>query len=272
MRIETWKTSTALAPYVSSYGVREASLGDRRIHVPLPARLDCFLEFYMEDRYKIVTVATGTVHRAPRLVLVGPQTRRREDLLLSGHLKNFTVRFTPTGFRALFGIPASAIRDVADCAELVLGTSVVELQESLAAAEESAWPAISERFFLGRLPRLKAGPGAEVAAQMAHSLRRVGGAATVAAIAYRHRLSVRHAERCFAEYIGTTPKMYSRLLRLQTALESTRGEVRPEWAGVALNAGYFDQSHMVREFRELTGETPVRFAALQAAGNASPPA
>jgi transcriptional regulator GlxA family with amidase domain len=90
----------------------------------------------------------------------------------------------------------------------------------------------------------------------------------VAKIAARHNLSVRQMERCFAEHVGTTPKMFSRLMRLQTALEMSRRSGQPAWAETALAAGYFDQSHMVREFRELTGETPVGFAALQKGGRA----
>jgi hypothetical protein len=176
MRVTTCKPSAALAPYLAQFGVREATLGDRRIHVPLPARLNSFLEFYMEDRYQIVTVASGAIHRAPRLVLVGPQTRRREDLLMSGHLKNFTITFTPTGFRALFGIPASTIRDAADSAELALGAPILELQESLAAAPEAAWQALAESFLLRRLMRNKVASGEAVAGRMVRMLHTHRGA------------------------------------------------------------------------------------------------
>jgi AraC-like DNA-binding protein len=58
-----------------------------------------------------------------------------------------------------------------------------------------------------------------------------------------------------------SPKVFGRLERLQRAL--TIGNASGEWAGTAVAAGYFDQSHMVREFRELMGETPVGFAALR---------
>jgi hypothetical protein len=109
-----WKPCALLAPFVEEFSLREDRLGTMQIYNPLPAREDCFLQFYFVDRYRVVTVANGAVHRAPRCVLVGPHTRRREDLIWTGHLKLFTIRFSAVGFRALFGIPAREICDVAE--------------------------------------------------------------------------------------------------------------------------------------------------------------
>ena len=95
MTARRWKPRVELRPFVEAYGVREASFGLKQAYVPLPARRDCFLEFYLEGLYRIVTVATGAEHWAPRCVLVGPSTQRREDLKLSGVLQVFSIRFSP---------------------------------------------------------------------------------------------------------------------------------------------------------------------------------
>jgi hypothetical protein len=139
MTVRRWKPCVELRPFVEAYGVREMEFGTKQAYVPLPARRDCFLEFYLQGFYRIVTVATGAEHWAPRCVLVGPSTHRREDLKLSGSLQVFSIRFSPVGFRALFGIPARLLRDQAMEAELVLGREIVEIHEQLPTVEPARW-------------------------------------------------------------------------------------------------------------------------------------
>ena len=81
-----------LRPFVEAYSAREVEFEMRHAYVPLPARRDCFLEFYLQGRYRVLTVATGAEHWAPRCLLVGPSTQRREDLKLSGSLRVFSIR------------------------------------------------------------------------------------------------------------------------------------------------------------------------------------
>ncbi len=258
----TWRPGAALSPFVEEFGLREDRLGSVRIYNPLPARSDCFLQFYLEDRYQVVTVANGGVHFAPRCVLVGPHTRRREDLIWTGHLKMFTIRFTAVGFRALFGMPAKVICNYAGSAEAVLGDAVMELESRLAESCDAELGAVAERFLLKRLIRGTAVRDGGVAARMVKGMQVRSGAVSVADVAARHGFSVRQVERVFQEQVGMSPKVFGRLERLKLAMKMGAGDARLDWAGVAAAAGYYDQSHMVREYRELNGATPVEFAAL----------
>jgi AraC-like DNA-binding protein len=262
MTVFSMRPSPALAPYVHHFGLRVASLGVEHLYTALPARSDCFLEFYLADRYQIVDVSTRAVHRSPRVALVGPHTRRREDLILSGTLQVFHIHFTATGFRQLFGIPAERIANAAESAEAILGRGVLELAEQLAALNEPAQlVAVAERYLMARLPDA-AGPAARVAA-IVRLLERSHGKAEIAPLAAAHGLTVRHLERVFAEYVGVSPKIFARLARLSRALTLYEREPPGQWAGVALAAGFYDQSHLVRDFQALTGETPVGFVALR---------
>ena len=263
MTVRRWKPCVELRPFVEAYGVREAEFATKQVHVPLPARRDCFLEFYLQDRYRIVTVATGAEYWAPRCVLVGPSTQRREDLKLSGSLQVFSIRFSPIGFRALFGIPARLLRDQAMEAEFVLGQEIVEIHEQLAAVEPAQWELVAERYLLKRLRRLDVSAESRIAGHAAAAMQRSRGRVGVAEIAARSSVSPRHLERAFQEQVGVSPKVFGRLLRLDHALELARSGTN--WAEVASACGYFDQSHLVRDFRAMTGATPVQFAALCAA-------
>jgi len=65
--------------------------------------------------------------------------------------------------------------------------------------------------------------------------------------------------RSFREHVGVSPKTLGRVLRLQHALrllESGAGGGLPRWVDVAMAAGYYDQSHLIAEWKELVGLTP----------------
>ena len=70
----------------------------------------------------------------------------------------------------------------------------------------------------------------------------------------RKRLAAR-----FREEVGLPPKTAARVLRFERARElAERGE-RPDWARIALEAGYYDQSHLINDFRAIAGRTPETF-------------
>jgi AraC-like DNA-binding protein len=76
-------------------------------------------------------------------------------------------------------------------------------------------------------------------------------------IARQANLSARQFRRRCLEESGLTPKHLCRVLRFRRASRLAQGVLRPQWSGIAADAGYFDQAHLIRDFREFTGRTPV---------------
>jgi AraC-like DNA-binding protein len=68
--------------------------------------------------------------------------------------------------------------------------------------------------------------------------------------------SRRRMERVFARELGVTPKVYARIVRLNAVLATLDEDERPRAIDQALDAGYFDQAHLLRDFRLLAGRTP----------------
>jgi AraC-like DNA-binding protein len=81
----------------------------------------------------------------------------------------------------------------------------------------------------------------------------------VASIAREVGWSRKHLARRFADEVGLGPKSVSRIVRFNRAIAASRSG--SGWAGIAADCGYADQAHMVREFRELAGNSPVSWAA-----------
>lgn len=78
---------------------------------------------------------------------------------------------------------------------------------------------------------------------------------SVTALADTACLSKKQYERIFREYVGMNPKEYSRIVRFQKSMWMMQRGNR-NYADIAAAAGYSDQSHLIREFKSMTGHTP----------------
>ncbi len=85
---------------------------------------------------------------------------------------------------------------------------------------------------------------------------------SVAETAERIGWSARHLSTRFRRETGLRPVTAARMLRFRRALTLAQGG--EDWAGIAAEAGYADQPHLIREFREFAGETPTAWAARAA--------
>jgi AraC-like DNA-binding protein len=172
----------------------------------------------------------------------------------TGHVHAFGIFLKPHVFWQLFRIPTCLLTDKEHFAEDLLGKDILDVysimaecktfQQRVRAAEEYLLPfAMQAR---GRTLILK------TAQYMAHCK----GAVRVEEIAYQAAMSVRQYERRFSEEMGMTPKHFARTTRFQRAVDAKRLFPKRSWLSIAHELGYFDQMHMVRDFRSLGGGAP----------------
>ena len=76
-------------------------------------------------------------------------------------------------------------------------------------------------------------------------------------VAKRLGVTARHLRRAFTESVGIGPKEFARTVRLQRAVRSAA--TSNDWGRIAADAGYYDQAHLIADFRELVGLTPGAF-------------
>jgi AraC-like DNA-binding protein len=77
---------------------------------------------------------------------------------------------------------------------------------------------------------------------------------------------VRSLQRLFAEHVGVSPKWVLRRYRLHEAVARAQGGEALDWAALAQELGYFDQAHLIADFRALVGWTPASYARRYADG------
>lgn len=97
--------------------------------------------------------------------------------------------------------------------------------------------------------------------RLAYAVRRFGnmGGAKVSSLAAEIGWSERKLERDFAKYVGLSPKMFGRVSRFSSMVRAMESHGPLGLIDHAHDFGYYDQSHMINEFREFSGESPTAF-------------
>jgi AraC-like DNA-binding protein len=174
------------------------------------------------------------------------------------------LKLDPLGAYRLLGFPLSELTGACVSLEDVFGDDGARLAGRL--RELVDWDARFDLLEHFLLDRLAAGHAVDPAVAWAwQRLRQTGGQMRIEMLATEVGASRRYLARRFAEQIGVSPKTAARLLRfadVRRRIERTPSQ----WARIASEAGYADQPHLNREFRQFAGTTPTDFAARMIPG------
>ena len=172
----------------------------------------------------------------------------------AGRVLTFGVVFRPGGAAAVSRLPANQLTGLVVPLQDVWGPGAASTADRLAQSPGfRARVQLIERDLLARLRPTDTEVADAIGRLAASPGMTVGNLAADAA-------SARRLERKFLAQVGIGPKRLSRMFRLQHATRLWEAGRVKGWADLAAAAGYSDQSHMVREYRELAGTSPVRLA------------
>jgi AraC-like DNA-binding protein len=195
-----------------------------------------------------------------RVAVTGP-ARTAWTYRLTGRGRVVGVRFRPGGARPWTTAP------LADLADRELPVAALPRLAALdgpalrTAVQEAADAATAAALVDATLAPLRPEPHPAVdrAAGLVATVDAEPGIRRVEHLAERAGLSVRGLQRFCAEWIGIGPKELVRWARLHEAAgRAAAGPV--DWAALAVELGYADQAHLVRDFRRVVGEPPARYA------------
>lgn len=224
-----------------------------------PASVYCGIAWFLEGNSERVGADLGAPQTLPATLLLGPQTRpwvTRNP----GPVRTFGVVFYPQAFHRLTGLDISTLVDRMLPAQNVLPPGWVTLCEQVRLAQDdTARMALLEEF---ATRQAQAQPAAlwvrATAARWLHELQSHASANGLGG-------SLRSLERHARTWAGQSLRRLGWLSRAEATLTQARqtseaSAQAPRWQDVALDAGYADQSHLCREARRVTGQSPAELA------------
>lgn len=211
------------------------------------------LVFHRGDPFRRLT--SGGTSTQARALLVGALTAP-VVVEPTGAADVVGIRLHPWSGHRTTGIPAGVLSDIEplhDIAPSVAG----EIQRLVDSEDERTLVPQMMRLLERRVLALR--PPDPALRALVEQVMRSPALPGVREMASRLGRSTRWVQRAFASTVGINPKMLARIARVQRALRMTRRDTRSSWSMIAAEAGYFDQSHLVRDFRQFVGCTPSQF-------------
>lgn len=252
-----------LTPFIRCFAQREISQASSLAQTGL-AQAEHILAFYLQGR-ATMHYRSGNTAVLPRIHFVGAHTRSPGCAYFSGSVSAFGIFLKPFASWQLFRIPPAQFAQQEFHGQEVFGPWITKLWLKLAECKT-----FCDRIHVATETLL---PFAEHAIPLtrtmsaAQNLFQASFSTPIQQLARESCMSVRTYERKFVGEMGLSPKLFARLQRFQMALDQKRA-VGGRWIDVAHDLGYFDQMHMVKEFRMFGGEVPSRL--LEKCGDHQP--
>ncbi len=237
----------AISPHTS---LLERFVEEVRVIAPIPGQA-FHVERYPDGRTSLVFRLLDGRRRGD-LWVAGPHTRA---LFKSKTGVDWTVivRLKPGWSAPLLGVAANELTDQVVPLQDLWGRAAADLCAELldARSEGAVLNRVRVELTL-RAERIIQTASAQLARRAVALLEE--GEPRVERVAERLGVTERHLRRAFTENVGIGPKAFARTIRLQRALDMAATSC--DWARIAADAGYFDQAHLIGDFRRLVGTTP----------------
>lgn len=259
MRYEEFRPAEPLARYVKCLwvleGAAEPSADPERI---LPDGCTEIV-FHLADPFDQHRT-DGTSERQPLALLVG-QMRGHLIIKPTGQVRVMGVRFWPGGAYPFLVLPQHEIAGQVISLDAVWGAMGRELHSRIADAATPAGRVKQvEQHLLARLSdfrRLDDG-----VTQAVELILRSAGCVSVERLAAQMGIGLRRLDRVFNRHVGLSPKTLCRIVRFQRVFKMLeRQPTARDWAQIALDCGYYDQSHFIKEFSAFAGLGPTSYFA-----------
>ncbi len=253
----------ALREYIQWYRIGHFEF-DNAGNIPVKSwapKPENILHFFLRDFWAVQRHGEKKCTIQPPIVLVG----QRKSLVRQFTGKSFIsvhIVFQPTAVFRLTGIPAYELTNQHLDASLIFNRSIKTTRDQLQNAESYSQMLNIIEDFCFRLVR-KSHTLAIPMDAVSRQMLRNGGNALLDELAHDSCLCTKQFKRKFFESVGVNPKTYSRIIRFNRAYNLRNAYPNRDWLAIAIECGYCDYQHLVKDYKEFTGTTPNEFNLLE---------
>lgn len=185
--------------------------------------------------------------------------------LLEGQGQVFGIKFRPGGFYPFVKAPVSSFTDKLIEVQEVFGPESKALERALLSLEdESKMLELAEDFLRQQSPQPD--ENLDLIGRVFERIITDRTILKVDELVDRLDLTKRTLQRMFSQYVGVSPKWVIKRYRLHEAAAQLAASSVADWPKMALDLGYFDQAHFIKDFKTLVGKTPAEYARLNEPG------
>jgi AraC-like DNA-binding protein len=179
--------------------------------------------------------------------------------LLEGKGQVFGIKFKAGGFYPFLRAPVSSLMDRSLDPAKIFGADAARFERDVLAGDGiDVMSNAAERLLLTHQP-----PDDSNVARVGTLVADIAvdrSLTSVEQLAIQSGLTKRTLQRLFNHYVGISPKWVINRYRLHEAIAQLQAGAPIVWTELALQLGYFDQAHFIRDFRKLVGRSPAEYA------------
>jgi AraC-like DNA-binding protein len=174
---------------------------------------------------------------------------------------NFYVVFTATGIHHFLQADATTILNKGLLlSEFGLDKKFEGLSEKLQAVDENSDAVqIVEHFLLAYFNQLEIPHSVKNMSPVTDFILRQKGLVQIQQLEEKFKIGRRWLEKTFAKQVGLSPKEFIRLVRFKSLLTELTATPSVSWAAIVIEYGYYDQSHLNKDFYDFTGQSPTQY-------------
>ena len=221
---------------------------------PFPANTQHCLVFYLRGNITAVDPKTGVSKVYPKTSINGSQISRFNFHLSPDYLM-FSVNFQASALAKFLQLPLTGIVDERIDAGAILNPEIEHLHEEMVnAVSYNSIVRMVEQYLWKRIQHLKSDfHPIEKVIQTISDNPTCFSAEKMARMAC---LSISQFERKFMQQMGITPKFYARINRFYNAYQIKDKNPGADWLSIALETGYHDYQHLVKDFKQFSNTSP----------------
>ncbi len=255
--IKEYKPSAQLSPFVElfwtgDFNVNAKDLFSQRV-IPYG-----YVELIIHLSDEHCELLYGTSHLpSPDYTIIGLFTKPY-DVHFRKRVKVFAIRFKPEGMYYAFGTPASEVQQKYEDMECIAGKNFRSLTTRLKESETTLKRIqLTEQYLIKNINNSKL--NLYYLNRAADIIRNSKGMLSLNELAGKVYISSRQLEREFKQKLGISPKQYMRIARLNEVNRRITSGKRIDLTDLSHSIGYSDQSHFIKDFKNITGESPKVF-------------
>jgi AraC-like DNA-binding protein len=258
MPFKTYAPSIALQPFVEEYFVFESYTDQKDSSVKtIPPNGLSTLLFQFADLESICYERLETDGHHPHRTAIVGQLTRHHYIKHIGKVGVLGVHFRPSGLYQILRVPVWRFTDKSTDMNILIKDGIKEITEKLiAAVNNDERILLIENFLLSRLSIIDISLGL-----LDRCLMKKDNVnwLSIAELAVQLKMTKKQLQRKFKEEIGISPNAYKKLIRFNQLVNALEFKLPKEWQQLTFESGYFDQAHMIREFKQFTGKAPANF-------------